>query len=143
MLNTETELKPFTEKTIENLLAVAGDPIDAMRLAADVYATNAYLAERALAIEAGKPSPKPPRLASRYLRSFTSDFKMRLNEIAARLKSDELSRLEAIGPAIAERLEDLESGLMGMLLLLAVMHPIDAAQWIRTHLDEIEAEYAS
>jgi hypothetical protein len=143
MFSTKAELKPLTDETIENLRAVAPDPVDAMRLAADVYATNAYLAERALAIEAGKPRPKPPKPQSKYMRSFAHDFKARMLEIADRLTSEEMSRLEALQTAIERRLDDNDAGLLETLLLLATMHPGDAALWIRGHLEEIESRFAS
>lgn len=143
MLSTEAQLKPLTEETLENLRMAAGDPIDAMRLAADVYATNAYLAERARAAAAGAPWPKPPKPVSHYVKSFTADLKARLVELAAKLKPDELARLETIGASIIARLENNDTGLMETLLLLASMHPADAALWIRAHLDEIEARYLS
>lgn len=141
MLSTEAELKPLTEETLENLRLVARDPIDAMRLAADVYATNAYLAERALAVAVGAPWPKPPTPVSHYVQSFTVDLKARLVELGAKLSPGELARLEVIGASIVARLEGDDGALMETLLALAAMHPTDAALWIRAHLDEIEARY--
>lgn len=143
MLSTEAELKPLTEETIANLRAVAKDPIDAMRLAADLYATNAYLAERALAIEAGKPWPKPPKPLSRYVRSFTTEFEARLGELAKQLKPEELARLGEMATASVENSESNGGGLMLTLLLLTTMHPKDAMRWIRFNLSDLEAGSAS
>jgi hypothetical protein len=141
-MSTKPELKPLTEQTLQNLHAVTGDPIDAMRLAADIYATNAYLAERARAIVTGQPRPEPPEPQSTFVRSLVLEVGARLVEIDKRLTGRERSRLRAVGVAIDGRPEG-ETGLVAILLLLTVMHPADAASWIRGHLDEIEKRVAS
>ncbi len=143
MLSTDTELKPLSDEVIESLREAAGDPIDAMRLAADVYATSAYLAECARAIETGGPRPKRPNPISRYVRTFTLDLNARLVEIGAHLGADAVSRLDALKDVIAKRLDDNDGELVATLLLLAAMHPQDAASWIRRHMHQIEERYSS
>jgi hypothetical protein len=143
MLNTNLELKPLSDETIERLRAVANDPIDAMRLAADVYATNAYVAERTIAIEVGFARPKPPKLQSTYLRSLAIGIKAKLADITELLTTEELHRLRALGGAVEKRLESDEGDLVEILVLLFAMEPADAALWIRAHLDDIETRFAS
>lgn len=143
MLTNDAELKPLTDETIERLRAVTCDPIDAMRLAADVYATNAYLAERAIALETGAPQPKPPKPLSTYLRSFSVDLKARLAEMSRLFTTDELGRLRALGSAIEKQLEDDRGDLIESFVLLLAMDPADAVLWVRAHLDDIEARLAS
>jgi hypothetical protein len=143
MLITQAELKPLTNETIERLRAATGDPIDAMRLAADMYATNAYLTERAIAIATGQPGPKPPKPISRYLRSFALDLRMRIAEMLRLFSTDELGRLRALGSAIEKRLEDDQGDLIGSIVLLLAMAPADVVLWVRAHLGDIEARLAS
>lgn len=143
MLTANVELKPFTDETIERLRAVTDDPIDAMRLAADVYAINAYQAERIAATQAGQAPPKLPEPISAYLRSFTVDLKSKLAEMSRLFSSDELARLVALGSAVVKQLECDDGDLIGHLLVLLAMHPADAVLWVRAHLEDIEARFAS
>ena len=143
MLSTTAELKPLSDETIESLLSVTKDSIDAMRLAADLYATEAYLAERAASDEAGAAPPKPPRPQSKFMRSIADDIKVKLLAMSFMLDADELARLGALRATIAKRLDESDSSLTESLCLLFAMHPGDAALWIRAHLDEIETRFAS
>jgi hypothetical protein len=143
MLSKNLELTPLTGETLEQMRAVTGDPIDALRLAADVYAMNAYGAERAVAVEAGRPLPKPPEPISTYIRSFTSDLKARLDEMARMFTTEELGRLRTLGSAIEKRLDDEREDPIESFVLLLTMDPADAVLWIRAHLDDIEARFAS
>ena len=66
MISTAHEqLKALPESTIANLNEVTDDPIDAMKLAADLYAMTAYRAERAVAVEAGASPPRARRNRAR------------------------------------------------------------------------------
>jgi hypothetical protein len=89
-------------------------------------------------------SPRAPKPMSKYLRAFMTGLKARLNAIGGMLEAGELDRLKAIAPALAERLErnDLELAEETYKVVVG-MHPTEAAEWIREHLDAIEARFAS
>lgn len=144
MSNTQQpELKTAHAATIATLTAVTHDPIDAMRLAADLYAMSAYRAEKAVALEAGAPSPRAPKPLSKYVRLFETGLKARLNAIACTFAADELDRLKRLGPAIACRLERNDPDLAEEIYKLVCMQSEDAIGWIREHLDELETRFAS
>ncbi|MBX3155290.1 MAG: hypothetical protein KF773_04780 [Deltaproteobacteria bacterium] len=136
-------LKVAHAATVATLMEATKDPIDAMRLAADLFAMSAYRAERAVALEAGMESPRAPRPISKYLRAFIVGLKARLNAIGGMLDADELDRLTVIAPALAERLEHNDLALIEEVYKVVVgMHPAEAAEWIREHLDAIESRFA-
>lgn len=137
------ELKPLTETTLANLLELTQDPIDAMRLAADVYAMTAYAAEQRLAETTGAAKPLAPRPTSKFLRGYLSHLKGWLETMAQTLRTDEVERLKRIGMALANRLNDDEPELLEDLFRVVNMAPPFAVAWIRVHFDEIEARFAS
>ncbi|MBA3461473.1 MAG: hypothetical protein H0T46_16045 [Deltaproteobacteria bacterium] len=139
----QSELKTAHSATVATLTEVTHDPIDAMRLAADLFAMSAYRAERAVALETGLSSPTPPKPLSKYLRIFTTSIKARLMETAGLLGTDELDRLKKLGPALARRMERNDPDLAEGIYELVCMEPQDAAVWIHEHLDHIEARFAS
>ncbi len=126
-----------------DLLQITQDPADAVRLAADLFATTAYRAHRVMAAAAGLPIPPAPKPRSKYLRFFIAGVNARVATIAGMLKHDELGRLRKIGPAIVQRLEHNDSDLMEEVIELLCMEPEVAAKWIRDRLDEIEARFTS
>jgi len=142
MLGNKTEFHPLTQETIEGLQAATADPIDAMRLAADFYATNAYTAERARALETGYPLPEPPKLISHYMRALALDIHARFRAMAALFSPEELRRLTTLGPIVEQRLEG-DDHVAEMFMKLLAMHPEDAVLWIRSHLDDLEIRFAS
>jgi hypothetical protein len=138
-----TELRALPEETIANLVEVTQDPIDAMKLAADVYAMSAYRAERASAAAAGGEPPRQPKPHSKYLRMLTTGLRENLTEIVRHLGGDELDRLRRIAPSFLMRIDGDEPGLADEIVQLVCMAPCDAAAWIHEHLGEIEARFAS
>jgi hypothetical protein len=136
-------LKALPESTITNLIEVTGDPIDAMKLAADLYAMTAYRAERAAAVEAGVSAPRPPRPHSKYLRLFTAGLRARFTEVARQFEPVELDRLKRIAPALLAEMSGGEPSLNDEIMRLVCMPPEEAATWIREHLDELDARFAS
>ena len=136
---SEPQLQPLTDATIANLIAVTEDPIDAMRLAADVYAMNAYLAERTRATEAGNPAPPPPSPISMYMRAFMTGLKDRLYSIAEQLGPDELERLKVLGVEFSARMDRGDVALVEEAFALVCKPPVEVVAWLRTHLDELEA----
>jgi hypothetical protein len=137
-----TQLRALPEETIANLIEVTEDPIDAMKLAADLYAMTAYRAERAAAAARGTTVPNPPKPHSKYMRLFTRGLREKFAEVARHFEPDELDRLKRIAPAMLVQM-DGEPSLSDEIMKLVCMHPDDAAAWIRDHLDEIEARFAS
>lgn len=142
MLGNQIEFRPLTQEAIEGLQAATADPIDTMRLAADFYATSAYTAERARALEAGHPLPEPPKLISHYMRALALDIHARFRVMAPLFSRDELRRLTTLGPTIEQRLEG-DDHLAGMFMNLLAINPEDAVLWIRAHLDDLESRFAS
>jgi len=136
-------LKTAHTATIVALTEVTHDPIDAMHLAADLYAMTAYRAERAVALEAGTPAPRAPKLLSNYMRLFTTGLKERLRTIGALFEPKELDRLKALAPVFARRLEHNDPDLAEEALDLVSMEPEDAVAWIREHLRDLEVRFAS
>jgi len=138
-----TELRALPEETIANLVEVTQDPIDAMKLAADVYAMSAYRAERASAAAAGVTAPRPPRPHSKYVRTLTTGLRAKLTQIVRHFDTEELWRLKRMGPFLLARMDADEPGLADEIIRLICMAPDDAATRVREHLDEIEARFAS
>ena len=144
MSNTQQpELKNAHAATVATLTEVTHDPIDAMRLASDLYAMSAYRAERAVALETGLSSPRAPKPLSKYLRMFTTSLKAKLAATAGLFDPDELQRLKNLGPALARRLERNDLDLAEEIYNLVCMEPPDAVAWMREHLADIEARFAS
>jgi hypothetical protein len=137
------ELKAAHSKTIATLLEVTDDPIDAMKLAADLFAMSAYRAERAVALEAGLTMPRAPKPQSKYVFRFATALKEKMTAIAKIFDANEIERLKKLGPMLARRLERNDSDLAEQVFELACMAPEDAATWIREHIGEIETRFAS
>ena len=137
------QLKPLTEATLKNMLSVTRDPIDAMKLAADHYALNAYAAERRIATEIGVKPPKMPKPHSRCLRRLYALLKGRFYTIGLLFEPSEIERLKKLGPAVAERLERNDARLIDELVELLCMQPEQIVDWIRERLPLIEARFAS
>ncbi len=133
---------PQTDMTLANLTEVTNDPIDAMRLASDLYAMSAYRAELGLAPRADF-KPRAPRPRSTYLRTFTKELRAKMNVIIRTLDATELGRLMKLGPAISLWMESANAELSDEIFRLVAMTPDEAVVWIREHLDEIEARFAS
>ena len=138
MQTTETHA---ADPAIKTCLELTGDPIDAMRLASDLYAISAYRAEKVNASASHRV--KPPKPISKYLRRFTASLKSNLTAIASMLDPDDLRRLTKVGPAIIERLNRADVEVDERLFRMALETPVEAAVWLHDHLDEIEERFAS
>lgn len=143
MTTTRDQLKPIPEATIANLFEMTGDPIDTMKLVADLYALTAYRAERAAAAEAGASPPDPPPPHSRYLRMFMTGLRAKLAEVVRHFAPAELERMKRIAPALVASIDAADPALSDEIIQLVCMSPVDAAAWIRDHLVEIEMRFAS
>lgn len=137
-----TQSKALPEITLASLVEVTEDPVDAMKLAADLFAMTAYRAERAFATSAGLTEPRPPKPRSKYMRRFWKGLRVKLTEVARHFDEDDVERLKRIAPALLLRM-DGDSTLADELVKLICMEPDDAAAWIHEHLEEIEARFAS
>jgi len=137
-----TQVRALPEEAIARLIEVTEDPIEAMKLAADVYAMTAYRAERTAAAATRAALPRRPKPHSKYMRSLTTGLRAKFAEVGRQFEPDELDRLKRIAPALLVRMDE-EPGLADEIMQLVCMHPGDAAAWIRKHFDEIEARFAS
>ncbi len=111
------------------------DPIDAMRLASDLYAINAYRAERALTALARVPAPPPPKPISNVIRILTSTLKAKLCAIIVLLTPEERARLQDMAPGVSHQLDLGDLDLAEHIARLITMPPADAVAWIRERLD--------
>ena len=137
-ITNEPQLKPLTDAMISNLIAVTEDPIDAMRLAADFYAMNAYAADRTRAVASGEAIPEPPTPISAYMRTFTTELKDRLHRIGELLDRRELERLRGLGIALSARMDCGDVDLVEEVFALICLPPAEVVAWLRTHLGELE-----
>lgn len=94
-------------------------------------------------LETGLPNPRAPKPLSKYLRIFTASLKAKLAVTTGLFDPDELERLKKLGPPLARRLERNDPELAEEIYNLVCMEPADAVAWIREHLNEIEARFAS
>ena len=140
---TDLELKPLTDDTIATLMQVTQDPIDGMKLAADLYAMCAYAAEQSVAERTGSRYPRPPVPTSKFLRGFLSHLKAWIETMARSLRPDEVQRLKRIGALLSLRINDQPRLLLDEAFTLVTMAPVFAVPWLRRHFDEIEAKVAS
>jgi hypothetical protein len=146
-VKTKRTSKSKTERiqspTLAGLTAITSDPIDALRLAADLFALTAYRAKRDLASAAGLAEPRAPEPQSKYLQLLLSALNAKLRSIAGYLDEGDLERMTLLGPAVLRRMEMSDPDVAEQVLKLVCMTPEDAAAWIREHLDELETRYAS
>lgn len=137
------ELEPLTNDTIAALMQVTQDPIDGMRLAADLYTMCAYAAEQRVAERTGAKRPQPPKPTSKFLRGFISHLKDWIETMAQSLRPDEIERLKRIGALLAPRINSEPGLLLDEVFTVVTMAPVFAVPWLRRHFDEIEAKVAS
>lgn len=132
-----SSLKLLIEPVVDPIAAMnlTSDPVDAMRLASDLYAINAYRAERALTALARVPAPPPPKPISNVIRSLTSALKAQLCAIIALLTPDERARLQGMAPGVSHQLDFGDLDLAEHIARLVTMPPADAVAWIRERLD--------
>ena len=144
-MKNEEETMSMTNEALmlARLTETTKDPIDALRLAADLYAMRAYRATRALAISAGRRPPAEPKATSRYVRKLRAVLKAKFHAIAEGFDDDDAARLKRIGPAVSAAMDRNDPELSEQILKLMFMDPASSVEWIREHLDEIEARFAS
>ena len=132
---SKPELKALPESTLAILREVTTDPIDAMRLASDLYAMSAYAAEREAAIESGSSRPRLPTPISNHMQGFLAIVTVKLMTIGLMVEPDERRRLTQVGEALDGM---CNSEVAGEFVNLVCMDPDEAVGWIREHFDELE-----
>lgn len=137
---SNTSPKTIKSPTLASLMDLASDPVDALKLAADL---SAHRGMSAVAHRLGSSVPPPPKPRSRAMRAIAAGVRDRVHQVAVQLTDDELRRLKRVGPAIARQLELSDPAVAEALYKLVAMEPTDAVKWMRDHLDEIEARFAS
>lgn len=143
-MKTADALAGQMKSIVENLRPMAVDEIDAVNLAADLFAFQAFSARAKLAKQSGRPLPHLPKFSSEILRGCARRIRMILSSLAESVSGEDRERLAAILRAVDQGHLDLESLDVGSVFsLLMSMHPDDAANWLRTNLGSIEARLAS
>jgi hypothetical protein len=69
--------------------------------------------------------------------------KAKLRATAELFGPDEIERLRRLGPAVSERLDSNDTDVEEQVYSLLFMSPADAVAWIREHVGELEARFAS
>jgi hypothetical protein len=77
------------------------------------------------------------------VRLLTTEVRTRLSAIGSVFSADELDRLKKLGPALTRQLERNDPDLAEEIYNLVCMEPDEAAAWVRDHLLQIEARFAS
>ena len=83
-------------------MQLAADPIDALRLASDLYAMDAYRAERRLTPLARVPGPPAPQPISNVMRRLQTMLKAKLCAIIELLEPRDRARLGRLAPAASQ-----------------------------------------
>ncbi len=129
--------------TLAKLTEITGDPIDALKVAADLYAMSAYRATRALHAALGRASPVEPRATSKFVWKLRAALRAKLAAIVESLDDVAIVRLKKIAPAVSAAIELDEPDVTDEIVRLLSMEPAECSAWIRDHLDDIEARFAS
>jgi hypothetical protein len=139
----QPDFKEAQSATVTTLTGITHDPIDAMRLAADLFAMSAFRAERAVAVEAGTPAPRAPEPISKYMRTFALGISAKVNALAGMFDAAELARLKKLAPGLVRQMELNDPRLAEEIYNLVCMSSDEAAAWIRERLETFEARFAS
>jgi len=143
-MKTADELAGQMKSMVESLRPLAVDEIDAVNLAADLFAFQAFSARSKLAMQSGQTSPRLPRFSSEIVRGCARRIRMILVSLAESVSGEEKQRLSTLLRAVDQGHLDLESlDVGGVFSLLMSIHPDDAANWLRANLDAIEARLSS
>lgn len=125
------------------LAAMAETPLDAIAVAWDVAMATSHTVAARVARENGRAVPQPPPPVSRLLTRFAEKLREKLAAVAAELDESERIRLTAIAPGVLASIETNDPAAVGTIAGLIQLPPEWIALWLRAHLDEIEARFAS
>jgi hypothetical protein len=125
------------------LAAMAETPLDAIAVAWDVAMATSHRVAARVARENGRTVPQPPPPVSRLLTGFAEKLREKLAAVAAELDQGERIRLMAVAPGVLASIEANDPPVVGTIAGLIQLPPEWIALWLRAHLDEIEARFAS
>jgi hypothetical protein len=77
------------------------------------------------------------------LTGFAAKLREKVNAVAGELDHGERIRLAAVAPGVLASIERNEPPVVGTIAGLIQLSPEWIALWLRAHLDEIEARFAS
>jgi hypothetical protein len=124
------------------LAAMAETPLDAIAVAWDVAMASSHRVAARVARENGRTAPQPPPV-SRLLTGFAEKLREKVEAVAAELDHVERLRLAAAAPGVLACIEVNDPPIVGTIAGLIQLPPEWIALWLRAHLDEIEARFAS
>jgi hypothetical protein len=125
------------------LISMADTPLDGIAVAWDLAMANTHNHAARGAHERSEPAPTPPTPVSKLLTRFAETLRDKLGAIGAVLRDDERSRLAAIAPQVLASIETQDKPVIETIAALIPLPPELIALWLRAHLDEIEARFAS
>ena len=125
------------------LLAMAETPLDAIAVAWDVAMATSHTVAARVARENGRTVPQPPPPVSKLLTGFAQKLREKLTAVAGELDHGERIRLAAVAPGVLASIETNDPPVVGTIAGLIQLPPEWIALWLRAHLDEIEARFAS
>ena len=128
---------------VARVLAMAETPLDGIAVAWDLVMMAAHCENAREARTRGENTPAPPPPVSRLLTRFADAVRDKLVTVGSLLREVERERLVAIAPQVLSSIEAQDQGVVETIAGLLSLSPDWTALWLRGHLDEIEARFAS
>lgn len=125
------------------LVAMAEDPLDALATVWDLTAFERHATNARKARLHGRATPQAPAPVSRLLIGFSQQLHDKCIAVAALLQPEEFDRVAHITSGFVAALETNDADVMLLIGDLLPRSPENVAGWIRTHLDSLEARFAS
>ena len=122
---------------------MADDPLDALATLWDLAALERHAASARVARVHGRASPQAPAPVSRLLSRFTEQLRDKCGAVAALLQRNEIERLGCITAEFVTALESNDADVMLLIRDLLPRSPAMIAEWLRIHLESLEARFAS
>jgi hypothetical protein len=132
-----------TQANAARLLAMTETPLDGIAVAWDLAMATFHNHAARTAREHGEPAPTAPAPVSRLLTGFADAVREKLISVGVALRDDERTRLAAIAPRVLASVEAQDKPVIETIAALIPLPPEWIALWLRAHLDEIEARFAS
>jgi len=143
-MRTADELADRMKGMVDALRPMAVDEIDAINLAADLFAFQAFSARSKLARQSGQPAPHLPAFASQILQACARRIRMILASLSESVTGEDKERLGALLRAVDRGQLDLDTiDVGGLFAQVMSMHPDDAATLLRANFGTLEARLAS
>jgi hypothetical protein len=131
------------QANIASLMAMAETPLDGLAVAWDIVMAAAHTARLREARASGRAAPAAPAPVSRLLSGFASTLRNTLATVGAQLDHEERARLAAVAPGVVASIEAQDTAVIETLAQLMTLPPESITEWVRDHLDQIEARFAS